>query len=54
MEAKRSQELQKQIISALEKENCTVKEAKYILVQTIRYIEAFSAVQFKGSVDYEL
>lgn len=47
-------ELLGNIIKLLEKENCTVKEAKYILSQANKYIDAFSPVQFTGIPDYEM
>ncbi len=54
MEQNEAKEIQTAIIELLQQKNCTVRESKYILSQVTRYIEAFSAVQFRGMPDYEI
>ena len=54
MEQNEAKEIQTAIIELLQQKNCTVRESKYILSQVSRYIEAFSAVQFRGMPDYEI
>lgn len=41
------------IIKLLEDENCTVRQADYILTQTSRGIHATAPVQFIEETDYE-
>ena len=54
MEVSAQKELQSKIIRLLEEKNCTVREAKYILSQVNKYIDAYSTVQFAGMPNYEL
>lgn len=54
MEISEQKELQVKIIQLFEERNCTVREAKYILSQVNKYIDAFSTVQFTGMPAYEL
>ena len=54
MDINKRKELQSKIIQLLEEENCTVREAKYILSQVNKYIDAYSTVQFAGMPNYEL
>lgn len=46
-------ELHDKIIQLLEQENCTVRQAKAILLQCGRTIEGTAAVQFVPGLDYE-
>ncbi len=53
-EFKKSKEIQIEIIKLLEKENCTIRQAQYILNQVSKYIGAEGIVQFRGMpMDYE-
>ena len=50
---KQQTELTNKIIQLLEKENCTVREAKAVLNRVSRTIEGTSTVQFVEGLDYE-
>ena len=47
-------EIHDKIIQLLEQENCTVRQAKAILLRCGRTIEGTAAVQFVHGLDYEL
>lgn len=46
-------EIHDKIIQLLEQENCTVRQAKAILLRCGRAIEGTAAVQFVPGLDYE-
>ncbi|MEJ5965587.1 hypothetical protein [Flavonifractor porci] len=46
-------EIHDKIIHLLEQENCTVRQAKAILLRCGRTIEGTAAVQFVPGLDYE-
>ena len=50
---KQQTELTNKIIQLLEKENCTVREAKAVLNRVSRPIDGTSTVQFVEGLDYE-
>ena len=50
---KQQTELTNKIIQLLEKENCTVREAKAVLNRVSRTIDGTSTVQFVEGLDYE-
>lgn len=50
---KQQMELTNKIIQLLEKENCTVREAKAVLNRVSRTIDGTSTVQFVEGLDYE-
>lgn len=53
-EFEKSKQIQTEIIKLLEKENCTIRQARYILDQVARYIVSESIVQFRGMpMEYE-
>ena len=54
MTFERQTEIHNKIIRLLEQENCTVREAKAILLRCGRTIEGTAAVQFVPGLDYEL
>ena len=45
MDISQMMELRGEVVSILSKNNCTIREAKYILTQAFRMIEATSQVQ---------
>ncbi len=53
-ELEKSKQVQSEIIKLLEKENCTIRQARYILQQVSSYIVSEGTVQFRGMpMDYE-
>lgn len=53
-ELEKSKKIQTEIIKLLEKENCTIGQARYILNQVSMYIVSEGIVQFRGMpMDYE-
>ena len=54
MEVNEYRQIEERIIRVLAEENCTIRDAKYILSQVDRYIVAYGTVQFSGMPDYEL
>lgn len=46
MENRALLELRRDVVAILAKNNCTIREAQYILTQASRMIEATSKVQF--------
>ena len=53
MTFERQTEIHNKIIRLLEQENCTVREAKAILLRCGKTIEGTAAVQFVPGLDYE-